>query len=65
MLHVEMVRQASPSVQNAVGNLPIEIYYLTVQITDVQLTPSLGPVQWTVSWQEFVYAMGLLVTAQP
>ena len=65
MLHVETVRQASPSVQNTVGKLPIETYYLTVQIADVQLTPSLGPVQRTVSWQEFVYTMGLLVAARP
>ena len=65
MLHVKAVRQTSPSIQNTVGNLAIKIYYLTVQIPDVQLTPGLGPVQRTVSWQELADIVGLFVCTQP
>ena len=64
MSHMKPVRQTSPGIQDTVCNLPIEINDLTVQVADVQLTPSLGPVQRTISWHEFCDAMRLLVRAR-
>ena len=56
-IYVETVCQPGTRVENPMRNQPVEINNCPVEVAKVQLTPGLGPVQGTVSRQEFLHTV--------
>ena len=57
-VHVKAVCQPSTRIKDPMSNLPVKIDNGPIQMTKVQLTPSLGPVQGTVGRQELFHQCG-------